>query len=66
MTIHILGIDISKKDFHVVLVTNEQTTKPKKFANNPTGFEQLQQWLQKLGVVTQVASYYRDWSFRES
>jgi transposase len=50
MTVTVLGIDISKKDFHVVLLKEDQKTKPKKFTNNPTGFDCLQQWLQQQGV----------------
>lgn len=50
MTTIVLGIDISKKDFHVVLLSEDQKTKPKKFTNDPTGFDCLQQWLQQQGV----------------
>jgi transposase len=50
MTTNILGIDISKKDFHVVLITGETTTKPRKFTNDPQGFESLQQWLKQKGI----------------
>ncbi len=46
----VLGIDISKKDFHVVLMTEDTTTKPKVFKNQPQGFESLQTWLSKQGV----------------
>jgi transposase len=50
MTTNSLGIDISKKDFHVVLLTGETRTKPRKFTNDPTGFESLQQWLNQKGI----------------
>jgi transposase len=50
MTANILGIDISKKDFHVVLLTGEARTKPRKFTNDPKGFESLQQWLKQKEV----------------
>jgi transposase len=50
MTVNFLGIDISKKDFHVVLITGETRTKPKKFTNDPQGFESLQQWLKQKGI----------------
>ncbi|MEG4345785.1 IS110 family transposase [Microcoleus sp. A003_D6] len=50
MTPTFLGIDISKKDFHVVLLKEERGSKPKKFTNNTAGFESLNQWLKKQGV----------------
>jgi transposase len=50
MTTTVLGIDISKKDFYVVLLSEDQKTKPKKFTNDPDGFDCLQQWLQQQGV----------------
>jgi transposase len=50
MTANILGIDISKKDFHVVLLTGETRTKSRKFTNDPQGFESLQQWLKQKGI----------------
>jgi transposase len=46
MTVNFLGIDISKKDFHVVLITGETRTKSRKFTKDPKGFESLQEWLQ--------------------
>ena len=42
MTTNSLGIDISKKDFHVVLLTGETRTKPRKFTNDLQGFESLE------------------------
>jgi transposase len=50
MTTNSLGIDISKKDFHVVLLTGETRTKPRKFTNDLQGFESLQQWLKQKGI----------------
>ncbi len=50
MTSNSLGIDISKKDFHVVLITGETRTKPRKFTNDVEGFESLQQWLKQKGI----------------
>lgn len=50
MRANTLGIDISKKDFHVVLLTGETRTKPRKFTNDPQGFESLQQWLKQKGI----------------
>lgn len=47
----VLGIDISKKDFHVVLMNENKTTKPKVFKNTPQGFESLQSWLTQQGVT---------------
>jgi transposase len=49
----VLGIDISKKDFHVTLILENQTTKSKVFKNNLEGFESLQNWLVIKGA-TQV------------
>ena len=40
----VLGIDISKKDFYVSLLTESRATKPKKFTNNTQGFESLHNW----------------------
>jgi transposase len=48
----VLGIDISKKDFHVVLMREDKTTKPKMFNNQPEGFDALHSWLSKQGVRT--------------
>ena len=50
MTPTFLGIDISKKDFHVVLLKEERGSKPKKFTNDTAGFENLNKWLKKQGV----------------
>lgn len=50
MTQTFLGIDISKKDFHVFLLKEEAGSKPKKFTNNTEGFESLNQWLKKQGA----------------
>lgn len=51
MTSTVLGIDISKRDFHVSLLKEGRATKPKKFTNNIEGFESLHNWLQKQSVV---------------
>jgi transposase len=51
MTSTVLGIDISKKDFHAVLLKEESASKPKKFANNTEGFESLHRWLVQQNVV---------------
>ncbi len=50
MTSNSLGIDISKKDFHVVLITGETRTKSRKFTNDPKGFESLHEWLKQKGI----------------
>ncbi|MEG4275863.1 MULTISPECIES: transposase [unclassified Microcoleus] len=50
MTPTFLGIDISKKDFHVVLLKEERGSTTKKFTNNTAGFESLNNWLKKQGV----------------
>jgi transposase len=65
MTANILGIDISKKDFHVVLLTGETRTKPRKFTNDPKGFESLQQWLkqkeiEQMHACMEATSIYGD------
>jgi transposase len=51
MTPTVLGIDISKKDFYVSLLTEIRATKPKKFTNNTEGFESLHNWLRQQNVV---------------
>src|SRR4028119_795842 len=51
MTPKVLGIDISKKDFYVSLLTESRATKPKKFTNNTQGFESLHNWLKQQNVV---------------
>ncbi len=51
MTSTVLGIDISKRDFHVSLLKEGRATKPKKFTNNVQGFESLHNWLQQQSVV---------------
>jgi len=47
MTPIVLGIDISKKDFHVALLKEDRAAKTKKFTNNLQGFESLHQWLKQ-------------------
>ncbi|MCC3463208.1 hypothetical protein [Microcoleus sp. PH2017_27_LUM_O_A] len=49
MALTVLGIDISKKDFYVSLLTESRGTKPKKFTNNTQGLESLQNWLKQPG-----------------
>jgi transposase len=51
MTSTVLGIDISKRDFHVSLLKESRATKPKRFTNNIQGFESLHNWLQQQSVV---------------
>lgn len=43
----VLGLDISKKDFHAVLIKEEKTSKARVFSNHPEGFTKLQAWLSK-------------------
>jgi transposase len=43
-TVDILGIDVSKKDFHAALMQGSHVAK-KSFPNSPKGFEQLVTWL---------------------
>jgi transposase len=50
MTEPALGIDIAKLKFNVCLINLSGKLKHKLFPNNATGFEQLTQWLSKLGV----------------
>jgi len=60
MPISYLGIDIAKGDFEiafgnvdVALLTQDGKPKPKRFANAPEGFDQLQLWL-KQNLVTEL------------
>jgi transposase len=46
----VLGIDVSKKDFHVALVGTDQRERTKAFPNNVKGFEQLAAWLRNRKV----------------
>ena len=47
-----LGIDISKKDFHVALLKGpQQKAFYKKFANTIRGFEELSIWLKAKDVL---------------
>ena len=55
----VLGIDISKRDFHVSLLTETRATKPKKFTNNTQGFESLHNWLKQQNVVELHASTWK-------
>jgi transposase len=41
MTLTVLGIDISKRDFHVSLLKESHATKQKRFTNNIQEFESL-------------------------
>src|SRR5262245_41776324 len=47
----VLGIDIAKENFVVVLVVGE-TRQQGEFANDPAGFAQLGRWLKKRKVKT--------------
>ena len=47
----ILGIDIAKAKFVVVLLTAEGKRRHKTCPNTPTGFEELARWLQHHGVT---------------
>jgi len=51
MTSTVLGVDISKRDFHVWLLKETRATKPQKFTNNIQGFESLHNWLKQQNVV---------------
>ena len=51
MTQAVLGIDISKKTFHVALMLENGKTKPKVFSNDQKGFDQLLTWLKKHHVT---------------
>lgn len=46
----LLGIDVAKKTFNVVLRRSEKK-KHKQFANSPKGFAELSDWLTKQGVA---------------
>lgn len=43
----VLGVDISKKTFDVTLIDEQGRTHYKQFDNTPSGFNQLQGWLNK-------------------
>ena len=65
MTAKVLGIDISKKDFHVVLLSEESKQKHRKFTNDLEGFEQLKEWLklkevEELHACMEATSIYGD------
>ena len=65
MTVKVLGIDISKKDFHVVLLNEDRKQKHRKFTNDLEGFEKLHQWLdlqgvEKLHACMEATSIYGD------
>ncbi len=45
MTTTVLGIDISKKKFHVALMPENGKTVPKVFPNDTVGFHELGAWL---------------------
>jgi transposase len=49
-----LGIDISKRDFHAALLSDDRTAK-KSFPNSAKGFEQLAAWLRNRKVDNVVA-----------
>jgi transposase len=74
----ILGIDVSKENFDVALLRGSKY-KHKKFTNSRKGFEELTQWLGKLGVETlhacmestgiygeEIAEYLHDQGFSVS
>ena len=46
----ILGIDVSKRDYHVALKVGERVLR-RKFANTPTGHRDLLDWLAYKGVT---------------
>lgn len=46
----VLGIDVSKRKFDVALRRADETGRSRAFANGAAGFEQLEVWLEKLGV----------------
>jgi transposase len=50
MTVPALGIDIAKLKFNACLINTSGKLRHKVFPNNAAGFEQLTQWLSKLGV----------------
>ncbi len=50
MTEPALGIDIAKLKFNVCLINKGGKPRHKLFANTPTGFEQLREWLSKQRV----------------
>lgn len=62
---HILGIDISKATFDVALSHNNETFLQAEFANEPKGYEGLEQWLKShqvkaLHVCLEATGRYGD------
>lgn len=47
MTLPVVGIDVSKKKFHVVLIGAAGRTRQQEFSNRATGFAELAAWLQR-------------------
>lgn len=51
MTTTVLGIDISKKKFHVALMRENGKTIPKVFPNDTVGFHELGSWLARHHII---------------
>lgn len=49
-TLDVLGIDVSKADFHACLLQDNRQSK-KSFPNAPAGYRQLHNWLRNRGVL---------------
>ena len=47
MSLPVLGIDVAKLKFNVCLIREDGKLRHRVFANNPTGFTQLSEWLRK-------------------
>jgi len=50
----VLGIDVSKADFHCCLIDDSETTR-NSFPNSPVGFRQLKKWLKNRGIQQVLA-----------
>lgn len=51
MSLQILGIDVSKLKFNVCLIREDGKLRHRVFANNPSGFTELSDWLRKSQVA---------------
>jgi transposase len=65
LALPLLGIDVSKKTFNVVLLRNEKK-KHKQFANHQPGFAELSDWLGKQGVAQVWACLEATGSYTEA
>src|SRR5690348_7542166 len=63
-SVDVVGIDISKADFHACLIQGKQRSK-KSLANVPVGYRQLQRWLKNRRVLAVHACMEATGAYRE-